>query len=338
MTTIQDNSALLGLPMELLQRITSNVTNEALLSLRLACKTLETATFEQFRAKYFEDRTCFVFLISRWCQLEKTLNNSPQLLKQVKQFCFTADILGGLEDSSIQLAPRRGLSMQEDQIKTYEDSNEISSKMLIGRGSRPTLSLMAPIMRRLQRLSRNAMYSIDMSANPQLQYEEDIRCRCLLYSAVEVRLPITKLSLSHTCLAFTVELEEHRDDMFRSNLLECTSSLTEFHFCSGSPNRHPNERLDNMFNDGRLSLVEDIIRSAKGLKGLKLDLSYCEIYRRSDVVMASMLRAVSTASLTHLSLSRTDVSEEVLLSFLLPFVQTLEDITFLAVFLDDTLI
>lgn len=133
-------------------------------------------------------------------------------------------------------------------------------------------------------------------------------------------------------------LEEHRDEMFKSTLLECSSSLTHFHFCSGSQNRHPNERLDNMFNDGRLSLVEDIIISAKGLKRLELELRYCEIYRRSDAVMANMLRAVSTAGLTHLSLSRTDVSEAALLSFLLPFVQTLKDIIFLAVFLDDTLI
>ena len=56
---IQDDSRLLALPLELLTRITDNLKDESLPSLRLTCKTLEGATFDRF-VRTFQDTHCCV--------------------------------------------------------------------------------------------------------------------------------------------------------------------------------------------------------------------------------------------------------------------------------------
>ena len=57
-TSDGEPSRLLALPLELLQRITDNVSDETLTTFRLTCKAIEAATFDRFAKTVFEERYC----------------------------------------------------------------------------------------------------------------------------------------------------------------------------------------------------------------------------------------------------------------------------------------
>lgn len=100
-----NQSHLLALPVELLQRVTDNLSDETLTAFRLTCKTIEAATFDQFAKVFFEERYCFIYEKQRW-----TLSNSvisSRIAVKVRKVVFTSNILAPAGREQLQLAPRQ---------------------------------------------------------------------------------------------------------------------------------------------------------------------------------------------------------------------------------------
>lgn len=91
--TIDQHSRLLDLPIELLDRTIALLQPEALLPLRLACKTLESATFESFVKAFVTKRVYYMLPKASWTQLRKSLRSFPRLVDNIKVFEFTKSAL-----------------------------------------------------------------------------------------------------------------------------------------------------------------------------------------------------------------------------------------------------
>jgi len=98
-------SRLLALPVELLQRITDNVSDEALTTFRLTCKTIEAATFDHFAKVFFEERYCCIYDKPRWTLLRDVV--SSRMGDRICRVVFTTDILAPTTWDHLQLAPAK---------------------------------------------------------------------------------------------------------------------------------------------------------------------------------------------------------------------------------------
>jgi hypothetical protein len=90
-----DQSMFLSLPPELVARITSFVDSEALVPVRLTCKTLEDSTFHQFATENFEHIYCWVHTLKDFERLKDILRHSPRLSGRIRQFTLTTEALRG---------------------------------------------------------------------------------------------------------------------------------------------------------------------------------------------------------------------------------------------------
>jgi hypothetical protein len=86
MATIE--SALLGLPMEMVQRTTDNTTPEALLQVCPTCKTLDSATLDRFAHEHYGLDFCCIYDRTRWQRLSEILSSSRPG-PRVKRVCLT---------------------------------------------------------------------------------------------------------------------------------------------------------------------------------------------------------------------------------------------------------
>lgn len=92
-TTTSDNSALLGMPVELVQRIAAYLPEESLIPVRLTCKTLDATTFDLFVAAYVANQTCWIYGQQRWERLDSMLASSSRLAKRIESVALTVDFL-----------------------------------------------------------------------------------------------------------------------------------------------------------------------------------------------------------------------------------------------------
>jgi len=97
------SSLLLALPVELLQRVTDNLSDETLTTFRLTCKTIEVATFDQFAKIFFEERHCFVYEKPRWTLLNDIV--SSRMADRIRQLILTTDVLAPASHAQLQMAP-----------------------------------------------------------------------------------------------------------------------------------------------------------------------------------------------------------------------------------------
>jgi hypothetical protein len=111
-----DEPRLLSLPMELLTRVTDRLNDKSLSTLRLACKTLEGATFRRF-TKVFATSYCCVYYEARWLSLEKFLHGPFRLVRNLKCIDFTTDPLEGHHYTQMQIAPGESF----DDIRTAQE-------------------------------------------------------------------------------------------------------------------------------------------------------------------------------------------------------------------------
>jgi hypothetical protein len=103
--TTGDPSRLLALPIELLQRIADNVSNETLTTFRLTCKPIEAATFDQFAKIFFEERHCCIYYKPRWTLLRDIVFS--RMGDKIRRLVFTTDVLAPAMVDHLQLAPRK---------------------------------------------------------------------------------------------------------------------------------------------------------------------------------------------------------------------------------------
>lgn len=224
MAYIRDESGLLALPMELLIRITTFLNSVILTSLRLTCKTLEAATFDQFAAHYCTNRHCFVLSADRWTLLRSQFVQCPRLTRKVKQITLTIDTWERHDTHSVPVVPHERLNhVKSVQSALHASTNNVHElgHNLNDENSRPDLPLMSSALCQLQLQSPAASVDLDLTGNLGLFEERYDFCHHLVASIMMSKLPIAVVRVSP---AFTDALEAVFLQ-YRSDILRCTSSL-----------------------------------------------------------------------------------------------------------------
>lgn len=83
------DSTLLELPLELLCKVFGELNDESLPSVRLACKRLDTASFDMFAQSFINVRACYILEEARWKLDFDILNRSPRLTDRLRELTFT---------------------------------------------------------------------------------------------------------------------------------------------------------------------------------------------------------------------------------------------------------
>lgn len=109
--TIDDPSLLLALPVELLQRVTDNLSDETLTTFRLTCKTMEAATFDQFAKIFLADRYCCIYDQPRWTLLRDMV--SSRLGVRIRRVILTTNVLAPARIEHLHLIPTQSEAEEE---------------------------------------------------------------------------------------------------------------------------------------------------------------------------------------------------------------------------------
>lgn len=96
-----DQSRLLELPIELVARITSFVSTETIVTVRLTCKVLEAITFHRFATENFTNVYCWIGTGHDFKRLKDILHQSPRLSSKIRQVTLTTDPLAGQPQSNM---------------------------------------------------------------------------------------------------------------------------------------------------------------------------------------------------------------------------------------------
>lgn len=103
----QTESKLLALPPEVVEHIIPFVTDQALLPLRLTCKTLHDLSFGYFTEVYFEELGCCISQIGRFLRLKFIINGPARITSKISTIHFTSDILERKHPLSVPCVARK---------------------------------------------------------------------------------------------------------------------------------------------------------------------------------------------------------------------------------------
>lgn len=323
MATTEDNSTLLGLPMELLLRITAYITPEALTSARLTCKTLEAATFRHFVHLYCTKRRCFVFSTARWTRLQLLLKQSPRLASNVKRIVFTTSPYEHFDHTLLHLAPEqrfKNIDCAQLQAMVYANSNEGFS-LWRQENTLPDLPMMVDTISKAKEVSPR----VTAECKLELPKEHYVLCRNILAA-----IAITKLAVSYMSMTCPLAAESEKSlAVHKPDLLACTSSLKFFHF--GGQQCEP--RGSTSLAQERLYFVTKIIQSSRHITCLSLCMAQCAYFRRPETLTTRLLLSLDSPWLSLIRLHAAAVSEDVLKNFFTKHKCTLKHITLSRVWL-----
>lgn len=317
---ITNDSDLLDLPVELLQRITGFLDDEPLTALRLTCKTLEAATFDQFTKRYCTVRCCFVLDQEQWEKLELQFRQSPRLTSLTGALILTTDYWKGRGSSNLQLAPEKQYdNIQTAQCKAWRDANNTEGQLSwLRENEPPNFATMMSVMGLLRQSSTrtNTVVHVELVGHRTLGWDKSALCHDILTVITKHKFRLRELSISPAYIAgletfFTSD---------RQLLLEAMSKLDSIYFGTG-------ERFEKPHAESvpaeRLGYLQDIVQSAPRVTSLKLRLQEYRSSRRSEPVVTTLLLGNSPPALSTLHLNDIIVSEDVLLQVLATYRSTL---------------
>lgn len=193
MATTNDESRLLALPMELLQRITNSLNNESLPTLRLTCKTLENATLDHFVAAFLEKRCYFVHDETRWVLLKNLL--STRLASKMREITFSYSSLERKSPTEIQLAPEEALvSMAAAQSLAWRLHVQPSEEDLRNE-TRPSTPLIHRVMVDIKKFAPNARVHLRLMEGSRHDHSDQV-CTDMIVASTIATLPLTTLNFS----------------------------------------------------------------------------------------------------------------------------------------------
>jgi hypothetical protein len=188
-------SLLLALPIELLQRISEEVSDETLTTFRLTCKAIEAATFDLFAKIFFEERYCYVYYKPRWTLLEDIIRS--RMGDSVRRVIFTTNILAPVVSRRLQLAPQDpGEEGDYDIIETQVD---VEVKMMEAVGARvqapawPSKDAIERCFICIRNLTPNVLVELDFNQSLWCEKTEE---RTLLKANVIVAMAATRMKLT----------------------------------------------------------------------------------------------------------------------------------------------
>ena len=113
-TSHSDESLLLALPMELIDRIAIHLDDDhdAMFNARLTCKTLEAATFDRFAQQFFTAHGYCITNKRSLLRLQDLLASSSRLMARMRYITFTSSFFTNMTHKQVKLA----LNQSEDHL------------------------------------------------------------------------------------------------------------------------------------------------------------------------------------------------------------------------------
>jgi hypothetical protein len=278
-----DSSKFLSLPPELVTRVTSFVNSEALIPVRLTCKTLEDITFNRFAKENFEHIYCWVHTIDDFVRLKNILQQSPRLGNRIRQLTLTTDVLRGRPLDTVNF-------VQKERDAEYA-ARALSVRCLYG-VKRCYIGIIS-MLRTLQDihcLSQDIFVTADLadqrfwSLGSTHWYHPQ---QATLFSVAMSRLKIHSLSIDRYTFDSSDDLLAHG----RADLMASMSDLTTLHLV------------------GKVSIPMSvaILENASQLRSLALDLGRHQMYPEEehshDPLPPELLLAGTLSNLTSLRIT-----------------------------------
>jgi hypothetical protein len=293
-------SLLLALPVELLQRITNELSEETLTAFRLTSKTSEAATFDRFAKIFFEERHCYIYEKPRWTLLDSIV--SSRLADRVRKVVFTTDFLAPVCTEQLQLAPEHA------RIGAYEHQwaqIELKESMSCAVGPRqqiPAWPSTGAIERCLINV-RNLAPKLHVELNLGGYYgwsEQEEECTSvqasILFALAASRMKLTTFSIAQPGLG-------DFDETMKTQGCELSAPMRSLQNFSYS---------EPIFawNEYDRSLISGLLRSAIKLRKLKLSLDPDDFlfYSNYDPVIPGLFRGNDFTHLETLEIEYMNVN------------------------------
>lgn len=260
-----DEARLLSLPMELLTRITDELEEESLSTLRLTCKTLEIATFDRFAAT-FTYRHCCIYYETRWTSLKSFLRGSSiRLLRAMHHLTFTTMPLEGYDFDEVQLAPGHQFTRIRDaQIQfDAEEADHQHPYESLGNDNQPVAALVHSVFLDIARYAPHLSVELDFRDNLHFRLQGIMTHKDVLLAAVSTCCLISDLTLTRQ---ITVDFEEIATHL-GERMTYCTSNIRSISFTTTNDRTLPDEAE---FDIAELASILRVLRNAKTLTELFL--------------------------------------------------------------------
>lgn len=290
-------SRLLALPLELLQRITDNVSDETLTTFRLTCKAIEAATFDRFAKTFFEERYCCIYDMPRWTLLEDIA--SSRVCDRIRRVIFTTNVLAPARYEHLQLAPTKPEEKDGEGEDEHEEDQEeealchmisaqcdLANALVEAAGARNQMTAWPSkdVIERCLICLRNHTPRVRVAADLLEEYlygSEDERTSAKANLIVAVVASGMKLIALKTTSRDIVQINETVESL-GFNLDSCMHSVQRFSL----------KETDGFMDSRRL--ICGFLEVATELRGLKL--RFCESIKPSPDMPASKLLSVSNIS------------------------------------------
>lgn len=246
-------STLLALPVELVTRITDFLDKEHLLMVRLACKSLDTITFDRFAEEYFAHVYCWIAASKSYDRLRTIIGDSSRLRGRVRQLTFTANIL---EEQSVDFVHA---VLKERQI----DVDARKESMLALWQTQPNIAGdPSPVRQTLLdagRLPQDVKITFDFTG--MAGFMPTGFGEAVLSSIAATQTSVSDLTVYGGVFTDMQKTLTHNPAQLAASM----ASLESFTFAGDSPN-------DWDYHGKDLSIIAHILQSAKQLRRLKLQL------------------------------------------------------------------
>lgn len=250
--------------MELLDRIAGQLEDDhdASFSTRLACKTLEAATFDRFANAFFRAREYCIFYERSLRRLQDLLASSSRLAARMRHMTFTSSFFTNVDHTQVKLAlNQRETNMDAAQIAAMGAYSKYQANRLQAQ-SLPSPALIRSVLGAFKAKCPGAKFDLDLSDDT----------RSFMCVRVDVLEAVASLGIALDNFAIDVDSLAAADPAnLLPGLLTCTSSLSEFSFSNSSIDIDGFEAEDQLFPRDRFSLLRSVLGSATALRDLALD-------------------------------------------------------------------
>jgi hypothetical protein len=301
-------SRLLALPVELLQRVTDNLSDETLTTFRLTCKAIEATTFDQFAKIFFEERHCYIYEKPRWTLLDKIV--SSRLGDRVRKVVFTTKVLAPACFRQLQLAPEQDLNGHSDhewaQLQLRDSvTGEVGPREQIP--AWPSAGAIERCLINTRNFAPNLHVKLDLKKIGWSEHDEacaSVQASILLALAAS-RMKLTTFSIAQSGLAEFDETMKTLDCELSSPM----RSLQNFSYSEPSLGWNAHDR----------ALISGLLTSAVKLRKLKLMLDPDDylFHGRFDPVIPGLFRASDFTHLETLEIGYMNVNGVNLIATLL---------------------
>lgn len=299
----KDESRLLALPLELLTRVTDNLNDESLPSLRLACKTLEGATFNRF-VKTLQNTTCCIYYESRWLSLKRFLNGSPRLVNAVHGILFTTDPLEGKSCHEVQIAPGQEFDDIEAAQRQFDitEAEETHLYEPLHADRRASPALIHSVLFDIENLAPDVYLIVDLGATRFFRDENYILDQDIFLAIATTSCHVDHLVFSrHSC----DDLEDVTEYL-GGRLLSCISHMETFVFHSTDQS---DEEFGSPIDEKNVETIVNILQHARNLSTLYLEMREHRYAEYQWTLTKQLLFANDFSNLDELSLDSIDIPE-----------------------------